>query len=241
MSPAFLPLCHKFFMADGSFYGTLFMAGVLGSATHCTGMCGPFVLSQTTVRLKSVSICDSSIWKRMQGAALLPYHLGRMTTYTLLGVIAAALAMPFRAEAWFHDISAVMLFLAAFIFLASALKSLSVRLPLPSWPDIFLHRMGDLFENPEGTKGYALGVVLGLLPCGLVYAAMMAAAAQGNVPKAALGMVAFAFGTMPALMALALGGRFMFQRFQQALRFAVPVLMIFSSLTLFFMAGDMIR
>ena len=50
----------------------LFMAGLVGSAGHCAGMCGPFVLAQVGARTQL---------NRLAGSALLPYHLGRGTTY----------------------------------------------------------------------------------------------------------------------------------------------------------------
>jgi sulfite exporter TauE/SafE len=56
-----------------------------------------------------------------------------------------------------------------------------------------------LIGRPLGWTGYALGVVLGLLPCGVVYAALMVAASTGHALTAALGMLAFALGTMPGL------------------------------------------
>ena len=77
---------------SGGLLASLFLAGLVGSASHCVGMCGPFVLSQTVARLEAVPAADMREWRRLTGAALVPYHLGRATTYGLLGVAAAYVA-----------------------------------------------------------------------------------------------------------------------------------------------------
>ena len=57
--------------------GALFLAGLAGSATHCAGMCGPFVLGQVTAGL----VARPGL-SRLAAGALLPYHLGRAVTHT---------------------------------------------------------------------------------------------------------------------------------------------------------------
>ena len=72
--------------ATGSaLYGALFLAGLVGSLTHCAGMCGPFVLTQVGAGLETVPAAKMTEWTRLRGALLIPYHLGRFTTYVLLG------------------------------------------------------------------------------------------------------------------------------------------------------------
>src|SRR5262245_38327356 len=69
----------------------LFLAGLVGSLTHCTLMCGPFVLAQVAGRLEAGAAAGGEL-VRLAGAALVPYHLGRMTTYSVLGGVAGAIA-----------------------------------------------------------------------------------------------------------------------------------------------------
>ena len=222
----------------------------MGSVTHCVGMCGPFVLSQTARLLDDTPLPQLSNLTRLCGAALLPYHLGRMTTYALLGVVSASLSAQLRTQDWFTSFSAVMLCLAGVFFLLSAFPSLQfVSLPLRSFfpslsvkvSDGLLKPIQSLFAHPRGIHGYFLGLALGLLPCGLVYAALFSVAARGEPLTAALGMVMFALGTMPALVVVGAGGQFAFQKFRKALRFAFPVLMIMNSLMLFAMAGGLVK
>src|SRR5438552_2077647 len=87
---------------------SLFLAGLAGSLVHCVGMCGPFVLGQV--------IADSERtrghygeWQRLAGAALAPYHLGRLTTYVALGTLAGGATALFAATTGFAWLSAALL------------------------------------------------------------------------------------------------------------------------------------
>ncbi len=94
---------------------SLFMAGLLGSITHCVGMCGPFVLAQTVSRLEDRPAAQMREWHRLAGAALVPYHLGRATTYAALGAAAAALAAGMIHVTGLRWLSAALLVLAALV------------------------------------------------------------------------------------------------------------------------------
>ena len=68
----------------------LFLAGLAGGATHCAGMCGPFVLAQVAARADRAN--TGGALRRLGGAALLPYHAGRLLGYALLGAVAGGAA-----------------------------------------------------------------------------------------------------------------------------------------------------
>src|SRR3954468_3521952 len=70
----------------------LFAAGLAGSLLHCAPMCGGFVLGQVADRMARLPACRMCERRRLSAAALLPYHLGRLTTYGLLGALAAGSA-----------------------------------------------------------------------------------------------------------------------------------------------------
>ena len=65
---------------------------------------------------------------------------------------------------------------------------------------------GPLSSSHRPAARYALGVVLGFLPCGLLYGALAAAGGTASGRDGALAMAAFALGTVPALMAVGWGG-----------------------------------
>lgn len=231
---------------------TLFMGGLVGSVTHCAGMCGPFVISQTAARLSHLPPTQLSEWRRLQGAALLPYHAGRLTTYVGLGIVAASLAVPLRTMVWFHYLGAGLLVGAGLVFLLQALRSvrpfLAKRLiapwltlnfiPMPVWVHSVTQR---LFAAPTGWRGYGLGVVLGFLPCGLIYAAIMVVTARADPLGAALGMAAFAIGTIPALLLVGVGGHYVTARFPPFVRYIAPLIMVVNALVLFMVAGGYLK
>ncbi len=223
----------------------LLTGGFVGSFSHCAGMCGPFVLSQLTTRLDADPAARLTEWRRLRGAALLPYHAGRITTYSLLGVAAAAFAAPLKAQPWFHYLAFVLLLGAALLFLGQALRQLQPllrrfavwRLPLPRLPAVFLRWQARLFAAPTGWRGYALGLTLGLLPCGLVYAALLAVAAQADPFIALAGMLAFGLGTVPALVLVGVGGHYVTARWRSLMRYGAPIIMGANALVLFIVAG----
>jgi uncharacterized protein len=77
--------------AGGGVTFGLLLAGLAGSAMHCVPMCGPFVLGQVADRMAPVPAVRLCELQRVRGALLLPYHLGRITTYAGLGALAAAM------------------------------------------------------------------------------------------------------------------------------------------------------
>ena len=84
-----------------------------------------------------------------------------------------------------------------------------------------------VLRDPRGWRGYALGVALGFLPCGLLYGALAAAAGAGGPARGALAMAAFTLGTAPALIGVGWVGAFFARRFLPALRaIAAPVMVL---------------
>ena len=98
----------------------LFLAGLAGGALHCAGMCGPFVLGQVMAATDATPLSGYGEWRRASGAALVPYHLGRATTYTALGAIAGSATALFAATTGFAWASSLLLAVAALLLIAQA-------------------------------------------------------------------------------------------------------------------------
>ncbi|MCS6892156.1 MAG: sulfite exporter TauE/SafE family protein [Rhodovarius sp.] len=211
----------------------LFLAGLAAGATHCAGMCAPFVLAQVTAegghRLAGGRIA------RLAGAALLPYHAGRLLGYALLGAVAGAGAGLVAGLTGLRLVLAGLLLVAALLMLAQAAERLgwhSPRLPAPSLPRAIERRVGALLASPGGGRGVLLGLLLSALPCGAIYAALAAAAASGSALGGAIGMASFAAGTAPGLVAVALVGGFLARRAGPLLRPAGALLLAVNGLLL---------
>ncbi len=184
-----------------STYPLLFASGLVGGLGHCAGMCGPLVAAFS--------------FNRAEGGGIRPqllYHLGRVTTYSLAGGaagftgsfldVAAAVAPYQRATLT----AAGVLIALAGLALAGWLPRAAA--PRPGRPG-FVAKACRLLAG-EGTAAacFPLGLVLGFLPCGLVYAALLAAAREGmEAPAHGAGflrgflvMALFGAGTVPALL-----------------------------------------
>ncbi|PWC56165.1 sulfite exporter TauE/SafE family protein [Azospirillum sp. TSO22-1] len=231
---------------DGGLLLALLTAGLVGGTTHCAGMCGPFVLAQVTARLEQVPVARMSELHRLTGAAVLPYHLGRTTTYALLGAVAALVAGHVGALPGLRWVSVALLAFAALFFLGYAVKGLSAWLPqgegrLRRWWGERVSRVArPLFGNPTGWRGYGLGVALGFIPCGLLYGAIAVAAASGSALSGALGMAAFALGTVPSLLAVGLAGHLAGRTWRTAMARAAPVIMAVNAGVLGWMAWRLV-
>lgn len=215
-SPWLIELGHA--MEVAGLPGALFLVGLVGGFTHCAGMCGPFVLAQVAGDSAGVIRCDFGEWGRLRGAALLPYHLGRLTTYAALGALFGGMGELAVGLSGYRELLALFLSGAALAFLLQGLLRVG-GLRLPSLRRGSVARTGHLarmtrplFAAPRGWRGYGLGLALGFLPCAFLYGALAAAAGSGGAARGALAMAAFALGTVPNLILVGYVGVFFGRR-----------------------------
>lgn len=224
----------------------LLLAGAAGSVFHCVPMCGPLVLGQVSDRLARVPATRLCEMRRLGSALLLPYHLGRLTTYAMLGAAAALLGGGLGALAWFRPLSGLLLGLAALLFLAHAAGRLSPvlarHLPgLDPVPSGFARGLVGLARGVNPTTrsgGLVLGLLLGLLPCGFLYAALTVAAASQHAGSGALAMLAFGVGTVPSLVGTGLAGHAAGQRWHHACAVLAPTVLLLNAGLLFALAAQ---
>lgn len=221
----------------------LFLLGLAGGATHCSGMCGPFVLSQAGARLGAIPLQQSTGLRRISGVLLLPYHFGRLTTYSLLGGIAAGATGGVQRYLTGGYLPALVLAIAAGWFLTAALLQCMPRLAAAGASLVGNPRgpLPRLFARPEGFNGYLLGLLLGLLPCGLIYTALLLAGATGDWRMGAVSMAAFAVGTMPVLLVVGGFGAVMGARLRAILRFLLPPVLVLNAIVLLGLAWRLLQ
>ena len=204
----------------------LFGVGLVGSFAHCAPMCGPFVLMQLAEPARGFTI------RRLTAGALPGYQFGRLTTYVALGAVLGGLGGALDALGRFHGLIAVLLLLAALSFVLQAVKLVLPGQAMRAFPGLggWLARPLARLLRPDrriALGGYPLGLVLGLLPCGFLYAALLAAAATGTAIAGAVAMAGFALGTAPALACVGLlgvGGAARWRGF--AARLAAPLFLV---------------
>lgn len=201
------PLCG---VPGGWFPLAMLLAGLAGSGLHCVPMCGPFVLGQTVDRMACLPAGRLCELARLRSALLLPYHGGRLSTYALLGAMAGGIGAPAAGLRWAPPL---LLALAGVLFGMQALRRLAParwhlpwRLPASPWLPRRLAALASRIDRRRWTGGLVLGLLLGFLPCGLLYTALVAATASGGATAGAVAMLAFGLGTVPALLLTALVG-----------------------------------
>jgi len=206
--------------------GGLFLTALIGSFAHCVPMCGPFVLMQSSTR------GEGPLLRRLAGAFLLRYQAGRLITYAALGAAAGGAGGWIADQGLLRWPAAILLACAALAFLLQAAARFIV---LPAGPLALLSRpLADLVVPLAARQsgGFRLGLLLGLLPCGFLYAALAAAAATGSIWGGISAMAAFGVGTIPALAAVALAGRAALGRWRILAGPVLTGLLLLNALTL---------
>lgn len=173
-----------------------FTTGALGSVGHCIGMCGGFSLAIAGAGRECE---DGAAWKAQLG-----YHLGRTATYTFLGLFFGTLGSVGQFTdtlgPWVQTTVAV---LAGVVMIYAGLAVLGVFSERAGPTALLPERLFASAMRPAGKRalpyGLHAGLVLGLLPCGLLLAAEAQAAATQSPFMGAMVMFAFAQGTIPAL------------------------------------------
>ncbi len=168
------------------------------SSVHCVTMCGPLVLTLGTPS------ADRTFTAR--AAHVVWYHAGRIATYAALGLMAGLAGSLFALAGAGRSLAIA----AGAVLLAGGISPALARrwhFGLSPWLNI-VSRAGATVRRWHGGHPVAgpvtAGMVNGLLPCGMVYAAVTAAVAAGSIEHAVLTMAAFGLGTVPALAAVSL-------------------------------------
>jgi hypothetical protein len=86
--------------------------------------------------------------------------------------------------------------------------------------------IGVLFKKGTFSAMFLIGILNGFLPCGLVYVALAGAIASGDAISGAAVMILFGLGTVPAMFAASVFGKFINVGIRTKIRKAVPVLAI---------------
>jgi sulfite exporter TauE/SafE len=171
-----------------------FTIGFLGSM-HCIGMCGGLVTM--------LGMSRPNVW----WTGLAAYQAGRVSTYVLLGLLTGVAGAVLTQAGWIGSAQQVLAVLAGMMMvtfgihlaglMADPFQKILTRFSLLSGLSKWIQGAA---ASRQPVSWYMVGFLNGLLPCGLVYAALAMALASGEVPEAGLIMLAFGLGTVPAMM-----------------------------------------
>lgn len=195
--------------------------GLMGSL-HCVGMCGPLALALPRAQKDRLTFLSGRIL----------YNSGRVVTYAGMGAVFGLLGQSLLLAGWQRGLSIAAGVLILAYVAAHALgrgrwnvEAAALRVLAP-----VQRLLGRLLKTPRIGSLFVVGLLNGLLPCGLVYVALAGAAATGSALGGAQFMAFFGIGTMPLMLAVSLVGPSLHGalrgRFQRAIPLALSVLAV---------------
>jgi hypothetical protein len=194
-----------------------FIIGLFGSL-HCLGMCGPLVLA--------LPVSYAGNIHRLTGGFL--YNLGRAVTYSIFGFIFGYLGRTFQILgllSWLSVLFGILLILIILVPRITGSASISGKL-IPAAGGWLRRIMGNFLQQHKVLPMFIFGLLNGMLPCGLVYGALMGAIITGSLVDSSLYMFLFGLGTLPMMFLLIYFSDLIKNRFLARLRKAVPVFVI---------------
>lgn len=202
---------------------TAFVMGLVGNL-HCLGMCGPLALA--------IPIKRHNPQARLFSVLL--YNLGRILVYALFGAAFGLIGKAIKLSGFQQTMSIVL----------GAVIVLSILFPLFTKGSNILKtsafsglgKLKSMFRFLLKTRSYSsifiLGVLNGLLPCGLVYMALAGAIVSGTWQMGALYMALFGLGTLPVMFTLPYLGQLLSENLKRRFRKLVPITMLLFGLLL---------
>ena len=190
--------------------------GLLGSF-HCLGMCGPIAFMLPVDREKPI--------KRF--LHILSYHLGRIFTYAIIGILFGILGKGFYLFGFQQQLSIIagltMILIVVFPKITKhnwlSKKMSFVILKVKS-------ALGKELQKKKNDTFFVLGFLNGFLPCGLVYMAVLGALATPTITQASFYMILFGIGTIPLMTAFVYLGNFTKGNFRSYIQKAIPILVV---------------
>ncbi len=198
---------------------TLFLAaltlGMIGSF-HCIGMCGPLAFS--------LPLGDNSDFAKFKGTLL--YNIGRIVTYSVLGLLFGLAGKSFSLfglQQWLSiTIGITLLF---FLFIPKKwIGNTDKNNIFSTYTYKIRYVLGQLFLKRNYRSLFAIGLLNGLLPCGLIYMAIAGAIASADPFKSAFFMASFGLGTLPVMWSVSFFGNYIGVGVRKKIRSAYPII-----------------
>jgi uncharacterized protein len=166
---------------------TALVMGFAGSL-HCAGMCSPLAMAVTSQ--------NPFLWNKVI------YNTGRIITYGILGMIAAGFGSMFMITPY----QGILSFIIGALFLLMGIGAISgIQIPLITRAlNKFTNHLKSLFHFWLNKKNnfsvLIMGMLNGLLPCGLTYLAMTYCFIMPSMKEGFWFMILFGAGTWPVMI-----------------------------------------
>ncbi len=191
--------------------------GFMGSF-HCAGMCGPIAIA--------LPLQGNTVLGKILGGTL--YNLGRTITYGIMGAIFGLLGQGVAMIGFQQKVSVIMgsVMILSVLFPALFRNQYSMEKSWFSLVGKLKASIGKMFSIRSYTSLFFIGMLNGLLPCGLVYMAIAGAIGCGDVLTGTLYMILFGLGTIPMLLGITLAGNMMSFSIRKRINQFIPVLVV---------------
>lgn len=196
---------------------TALVLGLMGSF-HCAGMCGPIAIA--------LPLQGNSVSGKILGGTL--YNLGRTLTYGIMGAIFGLLGQGVAMIGFQQKISVIMgsIMILSVLFPALFRNQYSMEKSWFSFVGRLKSTIGEMFSIRSFSSLFFIGMLNGLLPCGLVYMAIAGAIGCGELVLGTLYMIMFGLGTIPMLLGITLAGNMMGLAIRKRINKMIPVLVL---------------
>lgn len=198
----------------------LFSALVLGfmGSLHCIGMCGPIAFM--------LPLSHDKPAKKI--GQLFLYHLGRIFSYAIMGVLFGFLGKELYVFGLQQKltIGIGILMILAIIIPQRFLKTVRITQPLYRVIGKLKQKLGKELKKKTPDTFLTIGVLNGFLPCGLVYMAIFGAIGMASTGLGVLFMVLFGVGTIPLMTTVIYYSNFLKQGIKQRIRKLIPAFVV---------------
>lgn len=187
--------------------------GFLGNL-HCLGMCGPIALAVPHISKSQTGILVDDII----------YNSGRIITYALLGLIIGVFGSPIGMSHLQGPVSIAMgSVLLVYLIIPGKYKIqfLNFNVTGKIWT-VLRNKFGSIMNAKTRKTLFLIGLLNGLLPCGLVYIALFAAAGYFDPIKSMMFMTLFGVGTSPIMFSVYYLKRMITAKLKGKVKYVVP-------------------
>lgn len=187
--------------------------GFLGSF-HCIGMCGPIALS--------LPINTTSFFHKV--SHLLLYNFGRTLTYSFLGLVFGTIGQTFNffGIQQYLSITIGVIILMSIFFTSGFAAKHQITASIYKGMNGIKKTLSKLFQRQGWMSVFSIGLLNGLLPCGLVYMGIAGALASGSYTNGALFMFFFGLAIIPVMLSLSFFGNLISLSFKNSIRSITP-------------------
>lgn len=196
---------------------TAFILGLLGSF-HCIGMCGPIAFALPIDRSSKSKVIFQTFL----------YHLGRLLTYSLIGVLFGLIGRGLFLSGFQQRLSIFMgiVMILSVVIPVKVFNRFKVTKPLYKIIAEVKQQLGIYLNKKSNKSIFLIGFFNGFLPCGLVYMALIGAVASSNVLYGALYMVLFGIGTLPMMTLAVFAGNVLKVSLRNKIQKVIPIFIV---------------